>query len=234
MKYLLFRLYGPMSSWGDIAVGETRPSFPHPSKSAIIGLVVGALGIRRDEEEKHCRISDALGFAVLVESLGLPLSDYHTAQVPSGNERHCTRRDELSGVKSDLNTILSTRDYRLDGLYMIILWERKSSEWNLERIVTALTQPAFVPYLGRKSCPTALPFEPQVVDAVSIVEAIGKGKFMDILELKSGLAGPRMLYWDDDGEAGIGHQHIFERRDAPLSRTRWQFDVRKEKHAAIT
>jgi CRISPR system Cascade subunit CasD len=36
--YLLFRLYGPLAAWGDIAVGEYRPSFAHPSKSAIIGF----------------------------------------------------------------------------------------------------------------------------------------------------------------------------------------------------
>jgi hypothetical protein len=42
-----------------------------------------------------------------------------------------------------------------------------------------------------------------------------------------------MLYWDEDAAAGIEQQHIFERRDLPLSRGRWQFDMRKERHAAL-
>lgn len=233
MKYLLFRLYGPMSSWGDIAVGEIRPSFAHPTKSAILGLVAGSMGIRRDEEEKHRFLAEEMGFAVQVEFMGHPLSDYHTAQVPSGKERYCTRRQELSCEKSELNTILSTRDYRTDGLYIIVLWQRKNGEWGIEKIKEKLEQPEFVPYLGRKSCPVALPFEAQVIDAVSLVEALTKGKFLDIQLLGFKFAGQKMLYWDDDTAAGVEQQHIFERRDLPLSRGRWQFDTRKERYAAL-
>ncbi len=233
MKYLLFRVYGPMSSWGDIAVGEIRPSFAHPTKSAVLGLVAGAIGIRRDEEEKHRFLAEGIGFAVQVESMGYPLSDYHTAQVPSGRESYCTRQQELSGEKSELNTILSTRDYRTDGIYIIVLWQRKQGEWDIGQIKAKLEQPEFVPYLGRKSCPAALPFEAQVVDAVSLVEAIAKGKFLDIQSLGFKPVGQKMLYWDEDAAAGIEQQHIFERRDLSLSRGRWQFDTRKERYAAL-
>jgi len=233
MKYLVFRLYGPMSSWGDIAVGETRPSFAHPTKSAILGLVAGAIGFRRDEEEKHRLLAEGIGFAVQVESMGRSLSDYHTTQVPSGKERYCMRRQELSGEKSKLNTILSTRDYRTDGLYIIVLWQRKQGEWDVAQIKAKLEQPEFVLYLGRKSCPVALPFEAQIVNAVSLVDAIGKGKFLDIQSVGFKAAGQKMLYWDEDAVAGIEQQHIFERRDLPLSRDRWQFDTRKEQHATL-
>lgn len=233
MRYLLFRLYGPMSSWGDIAVGETRPSFAHPTKSAVLGLVAGAMGIRRDEEDKHRLLAEEIGFAVQVEFMGGPLSDYHTAQVPSGGEQYCTRRQELSGEKSELNTILSTRTYRTDGLYIIVLWERKRGEWDIEQIKAKLEQPEFVPYLGRKSCPSALPFEAQVVDAVSLREALAKGSFLDIQSLGFKSVGQKMLYWDEDAAAGIAPQHVFERRDLPLSRGRWQFDTRKERYAAV-
>lgn len=233
MEYLLFRLYGPMSSWGDIAVGETRPSFTHPSKSAVLGLIAGVMGIRRDEEGKHRSLTDGIGFAVQVESMGLVLADYHTAQVPSGKERYCTRKQELSGEKSDLNTILSTRDYRIDGLSTIVLWLRAQSKWSLGEIKAKLEHPEFVPYLGRKSCPAALPFQAQVVEAVSLIEAVAKGDFLDIRSLGFKPVGQKTLYWDDDGEAGVELQHVFERRDVPLSRGRWQFDTRKEYHAAL-
>lgn len=233
MKYLLFRLYGPMSSWGDIAVGEMRPSFTYPSKSAVLGLVAAALGIRRDEEAKHQQLAESLGFAVCVESAGVPLADYHTAQVPSGKERYCTRRQELSGEKSELNTIPSTRDYRSDGLYIVVLWQRKHSEWDIEQIKTKLEQPEFVPYLGRKSCPAALPFEAQVIDTVSLVEALAEGKFINLRLFGFKSIGQKMLYWDDCDTPGVEVQHTFERRDLPLSRGRWQFDTRKERHAAL-
>jgi len=233
MKYLLFRLYGPMSSWGDIAVGETRPSFAHPTKSAVLGLIAAALGIRRDEEVKQQQLAENLGFAVCIESVGVPLADYHTAQVPSGKERHCTRRQELSGEKSELNTILSTRDYRCDGLHIIVLWQRKHDEWSIEQIKVKLEQPEFVPYLGRKSYPAALPFEAQIVDTVSLAEALAKGKFMSLHPFGFKPVGQKMLYWDEDAVSGVTQQHVFERRDLPLSRGRWQFDTRKECHAAL-
>src|SRR6266699_2816470 len=80
-EYLVFRLYGPMCSWGDIAVGEVRPSTMHPSKSAILGLVAAALGLKRpdtvrDENERttlevaHSTLAHGYGFAVRVDAPG--------------------------------------------------------------------------------------------------------------------------------------------------------------------
>ena len=47
--YLVFQLYGQLASWGDIAVGETRPSALTPTKSAILGLVAAALRLKRPD-----------------------------------------------------------------------------------------------------------------------------------------------------------------------------------------
>ena len=129
--YLVFQLYGPLASWGDIAVGETRPSTPIPSKSAIVGLLAAALGIRRPDtvadpveqralDEKHAQLAEGYGLGVRVDAIGRPLSDYHTAEVPKG-EGYFTRRDEVieinrqkrSGTKFG-GTILSRREYRQD------------------------------------------------------------------------------------------------------------------------
>lgn len=107
-EYLLFQLYGPLASWGDIAVGEYRPSYERPSKSAVLGLLAGARGVKRpntiDEaserqqaEEIHQHMAHDYGFAVemaalrraraKVESIPFPvlgrlLCDYHTVQRP--------------------------------------------------------------------------------------------------------------------------------------------------------
>ncbi len=59
--FLVFRLYGPLASWGDIAVGEQRPTTPHPSKSAVLGLIAAALGVRRDEEERQQALAEGYG-----------------------------------------------------------------------------------------------------------------------------------------------------------------------------
>ncbi|MGL4603678.1 MAG: CRISPR-associated protein Cas5, partial [Iodobacter sp.] len=48
--YLVFRLYGAMASFGEIAVGELRHSAAYPSRSALLGLLGAALGIARSNE----------------------------------------------------------------------------------------------------------------------------------------------------------------------------------------
>ncbi|MEW6220901.1 MAG: type I-E CRISPR-associated protein Cas5/CasD [Thermodesulfobacteriota bacterium] len=149
--YLIFRLYGPMASWGEIAVGEVRPSATHPSKSAVLGLVAAALRLDRDQEEMHQRLADAYGFAVRVDCMGVPLVDYHTAQVPpsgSGrNRRTCaTRREELTTLpRHKLSTILSRRDYRMDALAVVALWTRiVAPPYALAAIRDALERPGYV------------------------------------------------------------------------------------------
>ncbi|MEW6489315.1 MAG: type I-E CRISPR-associated protein Cas5/CasD [Thermodesulfobacteriota bacterium] len=239
--YLVFRLYGPLASWGDIAVGEVRPSATHPSKSAILGLVAAALRIDRDQEATHRALVQSYGFAVRVDSMGVPLVDYHTVQVPpSGTGRNrrtfATRRDELFTLPRDaLNTILSRRDYRMDALAAVALWVRAhDAPLPLAAIRDALERPGYVLYLGRKSCPLALPLEPQIVGATSIRAAFEAARFANLEELRHlPVSGPPALYWEDGAQAGLDPRHTFERRDVPLSRRRWQFDVRREHHSPL-
>jgi CRISPR system Cascade subunit CasD len=245
--YLVFRLYGPMCSWGDIAVGEVRPSTDHPSKSAILGLIAGAMGIKRpdtvgDENERtaledaHRTLAQGYGLAVRVDAPGVPLADYHTAQVPSSgtgrNRRQfATRRDELLALRAEDNAILSRRDYRVDALYTIALWAQQGAPYTLAELAGRLNEPVFVLYLGRKSCPPGLPLAAQVVTADNILSA------MPPVDDFARRLVPRKtvphLYWDVDGEPGIDKLHTFTRRDAVHSRRRWQFQSRSEHHAAL-
>ena len=98
-EFIVFRLYGPMVSWGDIAVGEYRPTFIHPSKSSVLGLVAASLGVRRDEENMHARMALSYGLGMRVDSDGVLLRDYHTVQTPPSRKGvvHFTRKDEVYG-----------------------------------------------------------------------------------------------------------------------------------------
>jgi CRISPR system Cascade subunit CasD len=241
--YLIFRLYGPMAAWGDIAVGEVRPSFAHPSKSAVLGLIAAALGISRGDESQHRRLAEGYGFAVRVDRVGMPLSDYHTAQVPpSGASRNrldfVTRREEIVSIpKEKLKTILSKRDYRMDALAMIVLWQKGTAPHSLLSLVERLKEPIYTLYLGRKSCPLGFPLEPQIVSAKTIVEALGKSEFTELGEMhrlnQSAEYSHPMLYWEEGADVGMPEQQIFKRRDVPLSRIRWQFDTRREYYATL-
>lgn len=225
--YLVFTLYGPLAAWGDIAVGEYRPSFSHPSKSAIIGLLAAALGIRRDEEERQQTLAASISFAVRVDSMGVLLRDYHTTQVPPAKKgvTHYTRRSELA--TGGLNTILSSRDYRCDAVYTVAITVAGDSPYPVQALAAALQKPAYTLYLGRKSCPLAMPLHPQIVKAATLREAFEKITPTD--ELSEILPkGPVMVYWENDAASGLEQQQVIVRRDAPRSRKRWQFSERRE------
>lgn len=64
MQYLVFRLYGPMASWGEAAVGGDRPSGLAPSRSAVLGLLGAALGIKRDDASRLDALRASIGIAI--------------------------------------------------------------------------------------------------------------------------------------------------------------------------
>lgn len=239
VDYLLFRLYGPMASWGGIAVGVNRPSYDHPSKSAIMGLLAAALGIQRDEEEKHQDLVESYNFAVAVHSSGTFLRDYHTVQVPSAssikNQRYIlTRKEELEVDNDDLGTILSSRDYYCDSCYTVAVWPRNSEcPYSLEFLRRKLKEPEFTFYLGRKSCPPSLPFEAKIVSGKNLQEVIKKADFKS-KEFLSPLKIPNQarLYWEGN-ESDLEPVHTVTRRDCVLSRKRWQFADRKENYMVL-
>ncbi|SHF52497.1 type I-E CRISPR-associated protein Cas5/CasD [Vibrio gazogenes] len=162
-SYLVFRLYGPMASWGLPAVGGDRQTAVAPSRSAILGLLGAALGIRRDNETQLQALQQSVEIAVKQLVPGTLIRDYHTTQVPSADRKftHRTRKSELS--ESHLNTVLSSRDYRCDGMWTVAVTLTPEPSYTLAELHSALKTPVFSLYLGRKSCPPAAPLSPQIV-----------------------------------------------------------------------
>ncbi len=238
-EYLFFRLYGPIASWGDIAVGVQRPSFDHPSKSAIMGLLAAALGIKRNEEEKHTALVNSYNFAVMINSSGILLRDYHTVQVPSQSiikkQKHVlTRKDELDFPPNELNTVISSRDYYCDSVYTVCLWCRNGEPaYALRLLKDKILEPEFTLYLGRKSCPLSLPLQPEIITDSNIKDAYAKVRFKDPEFIASLLKTENVrLFWEDDDDS-LKENHVILRRDGILSRKRWQFEERAEKYSMV-
>ena len=228
--FLIFQLYGSLASWGDVAVGEYRPTYGYPSKSAIMGIVAAALGIKRSEEEKHIRLNQSIKFAVCANQGGV-MRDYHTSEVPSGGRSYSTRRDELFLSKA-INTILSQRDYCTDSFYKVALWMEDDNVFSLRQIQAALKRPQFVLYLGRKSCPLCLPASPEISQSKSLKSALDGFTNRDCRLLEDMLeTSSRYYYWEDglNGEAlGMPLEKTYSRRDRLESRGRWHFSYRDE------
>lgn len=245
--YLLFQLYGPMAAWGDIAVGESRVTAMLPGRSALLGMLAAALGLRRTDEKHLVSLSASIRFAVLTLNSGHFLRDYHTVQVPPANtlkKRPArTRRDELSMPKAKLGTILSSRDYRCDAVQRVAVEDSEEGDYTLERLQQALLRPIFPLYLGRKACPPALPLQPQIIESANVLEAFRNADFelpakwmKDIVpfgDIPALEAGPYPLCWEEGMDSGIAPMKTVPRRDQPRTRRRWQFDERIEHQAML-
>lgn len=233
MDYLIFQLQAPLSAWGETAVGEYRPTANYPSESALLGLLAAALGIDREDEDALQALRTHYGFAIGVQSAGRLLRDYHTAQVPGRvslkNRPHHTRRDELNMHKEELNTILSTRDYRQDAACLVAVQSSNTAPHSFESLSQALQKPKYVLYLGRKACPPALPLWPKVLDANNALEAIEKYR-TQLIALAGDAAVQKMerLVWGAGIDAGVQEDIQVVRKDRLLSRQNWQFGDRQE------
>lgn len=180
-RFLLFQLYGPLASWGSIAVGDQRPSFDRPSKSAVVGLLAAALGLHRPDwrlapeeaaplDRQHRALADWFYLALRVEAQGVYFKDYHTVQVPRGGP-YPSRTSELQRVRPGEGGKQTYREYYAGMRSIVCLWERApdseaptvaEERLSLERLRDRLLQPGFLLYLGRKSCPPSLPLGPHI------------------------------------------------------------------------
>lgn len=243
-EFLVFRLWGPMASWGEIAVGERRGSWGRPSRSGVLGLVAAALGVERGDTPAHRRLEEELGLAIRMDHPGKPMRDYHTAQSPSQKRgaRWATRRDELN-PEGDLNTILSERGYYTEMAAVIALWARGTSPaYPLPRIEASLAEPVFTLYLGRKACPLGSPPAARIVPAETLDAALRTYDEM-ATEIAAKLGryapkarpnGPRALWLGEADAKALGLmtpkrlRQRTQRRDGIRDRARWLFDDRAE------
>ena len=237
-RYLTFELFGPLASWGDVAVGQMRPSRHVPTRSALLGLLAAALGIRRHQESRQLALAQHLRVGALVWRPGTMLRDYHTAQVPTGKRarNQPSRRDELR--IGGLTTILSSRDYLQDHLSVAIVPESSEAgeEFGLESLAQALRAPVFPLCLGRRSCPPAAPLNPTIhhVAGLATLVAAHRPAALSFLSMERRLEASRRgeLWWDWP-ESEIAHEGEHHRWDDVVSRSRWQFRPRIVKQAWV-
>ena len=141
MKTILLKFAGPIQSWGTNSHFETRHTDLYPSKSAVIGMIGAALGIRRDD--KSIGDFDSLKFAVRVDQEGNLLKDYHIA-----------RKYKLTG---DFDRTYVTERYYLEDAVFVVAISHEDNNL-IEKIYEALKRPYFQMFLGRRSIPVLADF----------------------------------------------------------------------------
>jgi CRISPR system Cascade subunit CasD len=213
-EYLVFTLSATLASFGDVAGHERRGSWTWPGRSAILGLLAAARGIRRDGDFAGL---DALSVSVAVFETGEVMRDYHTVQtVPSAAVKAPQSRPQaLRDGAGRLNTTITLRDYRAGVLYGVAV-----TGPGLDALAEALERPVFQLYLGRKSCPLNAPLAPRLVQAASAAEALGHLR----LPPWAAEAQARTLYADVAEGQG---SRVETRHDAARDRLKWHFAPRE-------
>ena len=159
------------------------------------------------------------------------MRDYHTTQVPSSksNVVHFTRKSELR--ESKLNTILSSRDYRCDGLWVVAVSLCDGARASLQKLQQALLRPEYALYLGRKSCPLALPLMPKIIEGQDLKSVLDTS-FPPLVSEKSDRfwlgADGRVTYFWEGAREDFSHEGVLTTQpwDEPVHRGRWQFKQR--------
>lgn len=236
--FLLFTVYAPLASWGEIAVGETRNSWDRPSRSAILGMVAAALGIDRENQRAHDALDSGYGFAVRLDVAGTSLVDYHTAQTiaASAIKQHRPKTRAAMLDCADRETMLSRRSYRQDALATACLWSHEAARWTFEEIAEALIRPVYVLYAGRKSNTLGLPLSPKIIEATTLdgafkAHVVIPGDLRDLnrrLNRRAARTASGEISHDpcEGFESGLRQLRREVRRDAAPQRSRWQFAER--------
>lgn len=131
MATLLLRLAAPLQAWGAESKFETRRTLHYPTKSGVIGMLAASLGFSRDHS---LDVLNGLRFGVRIDKEGVLLRDYHT-------------------VKAE-KSYTTERYYLSDAVFLAGL---EGDAELLSKIETALKNPAYPLYLGRRSCPPTMP-----------------------------------------------------------------------------
>ncbi|ENA2702896.1 type I-E CRISPR-associated protein Cas5/CasD [Salmonella enterica] len=228
-QYLVFQLHGPMASWGVDAPGEVRHSHELPSRSALLGLLAAALGIRRDEEERLNAFNRHYQFLLCASGNPRWARDYHTVQMPKEvrKARYFSRREELQDPEL-LSALISRRDYYTDAWWMIAVSAMPDAPYTLAQLQAALQHPVFPLYLGRKSHPLALPLAPQLLEgsAADVLREAYRQYQDKFNALKLPLPRLQNECWWEGEHDGLTANKILRRRDMPLSRQQWLFGER--------
>lgn len=236
-EWLVICLRAPLGSFGENAGNAERDTADLPTRSALIGLAAAALGIEREDMQGQARLAQGLVTAGGLYDRGTPLADFHTFQSLHQAGKGAATRAEALAKTAHLETSISRRHYRADGLWQgaYRLSEQADESLTLEALRQAFETPRFVLYLGRKSCPLSHPLVPRIVTAQTLVEAF-KAQFETVSQtLGRRGTGLQLVSVErrDDGPAS-NRQRVHTRHDDPRDRSkRWTFGDRPEWRFAI-
>lgn len=212
---LAIYLDAPLQSWGVSSRFQRRGTESTPSKSGVLGLIAAAMGIDKHSPDEASQLAPlaACRFSVFPVVQGekappaLRLEDYQT--VGGGYDRS----DPIDKLRisrkasGGVSTTIQTWRYYLEQARFVAILE--GSPGILQQAATALENPVWGVWFGRKCCLPAAPLLPTL--APSAKEAL------DLLLDKT---GARLL---GEGRAEQDCEECWHQPDHPVSFGRREF-----------
>ncbi len=191
---LAFYLDGPLQSWGASSKFQHRETESFPTKSGIIGLIAAAMGIDKHaaDEAERLRPLAALNLSVLRldNSSGatiVRLSDFHTIgggwiddwKADKNNLFAKMNTPRKAGDGSPFGTVITHRTYLMDAKFLVVL---EGDGEVLKGCASALEDPQWGVWFGRKCCLPAAPLTPVLASSASealslLAKKLGIGDF---------------------------------------------------------
>lgn len=146
---LFLRLEGPLQAWGDTSKFVMRRTMNAPTKSGVIGLLCAALGLTRSGARDRLNELAMLRMGVRVDRPGTRWWDYHTVGAGIG------LTTAGGGIKTGVRaTLVTRREYLCDASFLVAL---QGDGKLIDDLYSALSNPRWPVYLGRKCCPPSRP-----------------------------------------------------------------------------
>lgn len=150
---LFLRLAGLMQSWGTSSRFQLRRTDAYPSKSGVLGMVLSAMGVRREDSAQALEPLTALLMGVRVDRGGASDWDYHTAGAKIGI-RSADGKIKKTASTGEYETLLSRRQYLYDASFLVAL---QGAADTIDACASVLKNPVWPLFLGRKCCVPAEP-----------------------------------------------------------------------------
>lgn len=150
---VFIRLEGPLQSWGDTSKLVIRRTMDAPTKSGVLGLVCCAMGLPRKAACDRLRELNTLAMGVRIDRPGTRWWDYHTVGARVGI-LNAKGEIKINAQTKEPETLITRREYLADASFLVALHGDSAL---IGRVADALASPVWPVFLGRKSCPPAVP-----------------------------------------------------------------------------
>jgi len=207
---LLLRLSGPLQAWGTDSRFAVRNTGREPSKSGVVGLLCAALGRTRDKPVDDLA---RLRMGVRADQEGVILRDYHVAGMGGYYKAN-------GDIERD-NVIPGNRYYLMDARFLVGL--EGDDLALLTGLHTALRDPVWPLYLGRKACVPGQPIwlEDGLRPDTSLVQALAEYPWLGPARLSKEERPERLRWVLEDADGPI------VRSDQPISYAERTFGPRR-------